>query len=409
MATDELAVWLYGNLVAVIERERGRLRLTYTETALSRYELGTPLLSLSLPLRPERFAQGTVRAFLDGLLPEGESRRVIARRVGASADDTFGLIRALGRDCAGAVVIQPGADPPPPPATTTTAAPLEPEEIDSLVRELRSTPLGVGGRVRISLAGVQDKLVLTKMPNGDWGRPVDGTPSTHILKPEIAAYPLTVANEAFCMRVAKHIGLDVADVETTEIAGRKLIVVERYDRRIGPDGSVHRIHQEDFCQAAGLPPELKYEEHGGSSFARLAQILVDVGQPDSLDRLLGAVFINSLIGNGDAHAKNYSLLHEDSGRLRLSPLYDLVSTSYYGDNRLAMFIDNVQRTDRVSAPRMVNEGIRWGMARRRATGIIDDLLGRAPAALDAALDETMGVPSELVALMDQQLVRLRSE
>lgn len=118
---DELAVWLYGTWVATIDSERRRQRLTYTDEALSLYSPGTPLLSLSLPVRAERFPQGIVRPFLDGLLPEGESRRVIASDVGVGADDTYGLVRELGRDCAGAIVIQPMEESAPPPSTTLTA------------------------------------------------------------------------------------------------------------------------------------------------------------------------------------------------------------------------------------------------------------------------------------------------
>ncbi len=190
---------------------------------------------------------------------------MIAREVGVGADDTYGLVRELGRDCAGAMVIQPMEESAPPPSTTLTAERLSDEELADLVRNLKSAPLGAGGRVRISLAGVQAKLLLTRMPDTTWGRPVDGTPSTHILKPEVAAYPNTVENEAFCMRVAKHLGLRVANVETTEVAGRKLIVVERYDRLVQPDGKVERIHQEDFCQATGTKPDDKYQEDGGPS------------------------------------------------------------------------------------------------------------------------------------------------
>ena len=111
---DELAVWLYGDRVAIVDRERGRPRLVYTEEALERYDLGTPLLSLSLPVANRRYPQGVVRSFLDGLLPEGDVRRSIARELGLRPDDTFGLIEALGRDCAGAVIVQPAEDPPPP-------------------------------------------------------------------------------------------------------------------------------------------------------------------------------------------------------------------------------------------------------------------------------------------------------
>jgi serine/threonine-protein kinase HipA len=406
---DELAVWLYGDRVAIIDRHRGRPRLVYTEDALSRYELGTPLLSLSLPVSERRYTQGIVRPFIDGLLPEGESRKSIARDVGARADDTYGLIRELGRDCAGAIVVQPADEPAPPTPTTVTAEALTPDDVATLVSNLRSAPLGAGGRVRISLAGVQEKLLLTRMPDGKWGRPVDGTPSTHILKPEIAAYPRTVENEAFCMRIAQNLGLDVAAVETTEIAKRKLIVVERFDRTVSSDGAVERIHQEDFCQATGVPPDTKYEEDGGPSLQRIAGILQSVAAADSLERFLQAVALNVLIGNGDAHAKNFSLLHHASGALTLTPLYDLICTLHYGDNRLSMYIDTVQRTDRVTAERIANEAVRWGMSRERAVSTINDILDRAPAAMSAARKQTPRLPRELYATVQGQLSQLRSQ
>jgi len=404
---NELAVWLYGERVAIVDLHRGRPRLAYTEEALGNYDLGTPLLSLSLPVGTQRYTQGVVRPFLDGLLPEGEPRKSIGRDLGLRADDTYGLIEALGRDCAGAVVIQPLEDPPPPTPTTATAEQLSSAELEALVRDLRSAPLGVGGRVRVSLAGVQEKLLLTLMPDGSWGRPVEGTPSPHILKPEIAAYPHTVENEALCMRIAKHLDLDVAAVETTEIAGRKLIVVERYDRVVAAGGAVERIHQEDFCQATGTPPDTKYEEDGGPALRRVAGILESVAAPGSLEMLAGAVTLNALLGNGDAHAKNFSLLHRVSGGLALTPLYDLMCTRYYGDDRLAMYVDSVQRADRVTAERIVNEIAGWGVPRNRATEIVGALLDRAAAAISAAAEETDGVPDDLVAAIEQQLARLR--
>jgi serine/threonine-protein kinase HipA len=405
---DELAIWLYGDWVATIDLHRGRPCLVYTEDALSRYELGTPLLSLSLPVSERRYTQGIVRPFIDGLLPEGESRKSIARDLGVRADDTYGLICELGRDCAGAVVIQPTHEPAPPAPTTVTAEALTLGDVATLVSNLRSAPLGAGGRVRISLAGVQEKLLLTRMADGQWGRPVDGTPSTHILKPEIAAYPKTVENEAFCMRIAQNLDLDVAAVETTEIAKRKLIVVGRFDRIVSPGGTVERIHQEDFCQAMGVPPETKYEEDGGPSLQPIAGILQSAAAADSLERFLQAVTLNVLIGNGDAHAKNFSLLHHTSGALTLAPLYDLMCTLHYGDNRLAMYIDTVQRTDRVTAERIANEAVSWGMSRERAVSTINNILDQAPAAMSAARKQTPRLPRELYATVQGQLSQLRS-
>lgn len=406
--TNELAVWLYDANVARIDQVRGRLRLRYTDDALAHYALGVPLLSLSLPLRPERYTHGVVRPFIDGLLPEGEPRQVLANDLRLARDDTYGLIAALGRDCAGALVIQPADDPPPPSATVLTATPLEDSELEDLVRNLRSAPLGVGGSVRISLAGVQEKLVLTRLPNGGWGRPTAGTPSTHILKPAIDRFPQTVENEFFCLRLAHHLGLRVPMATMTTIGQRRVIVVERYDRRVHEDGSVERIHQEDFCQAMGVAPEKKYEQDGGPSLRAIAEILQSAAVAGSLDDLLRAVTLSVLVGNGDAHGKNYSLLHEAAGTLRLAPIYDVVSTMIYGDDRLAASVDAVGRMDHVTGERLLNEAVRWGMSRRRGTEIVIELLDRVPAAVAAAHEQTDGLPPSITAVLDAQVGRLRN-
>lgn len=402
-----LAVWLYGIKVAHIDQQRGRLRLAYTEDALGQYELGVPLLSLSLPLSRRRYTHDVVSAFLDGLLPEGEARRAVARDVGVSSVNTYGLIRAIGRDCAGALVIQPDEQSAPPRPTTLTAEPLGATELAGLVANLRSAPLGVGGRVRISLAGVQEKLLLTRMPDGTWGRPVDGTPSTHILKPEVAGFPETVENEAFCMRLARHLGLPVAPVETMQLNSRELIVVERYDRVVHPDGSVERLHQEDFCQAIGAPPERKYEEDGGPSLRDIAGILQAVAGGGAVEGLLRAVVLNVLIGNGDAQAKNFSLLHYPAGSIGLAPLYDLMSTVRYGDQRLAMSIDGTVLIRLVTTHHILREAARWGMTLRRAEGVVADLLSRVPAAVARATDEGTEVPREIPGSVSSQAAQMR--
>lgn len=406
--SENLAVWLYGREVAVIDQVRGRMRLAYTREATTSYSLGFPLLSLSLPIKLERYAHGIVRPFLDGLLPEGEARQAIARDLGLSSDDTFALIAALGRDCAGALIIQPASDPAPTRHTTLSAKRLADADIARLVADLGRAPLGIGERVRLSLAGVQEKLLLTRMPDGAWGSPIDGTPSTHILKPGIASYPSTVENELLCMRVAGHLGLSTASVEVIRVGGRKLLVVERYDRVVHEDGGVERIHQEDFCQATGTDPAKKYEENGGPALRQIAEILLNAATSSaSVVVLLKAAVFNAVIGNGDAHAKNFSLLHLESGALELAPLYDLLSTLFYKQDRLAMYIDSAQRTTRVTSERLVNEAVSWGISRKVAAGTVDEMLSRMPSALEAALDETPEVPSRLVQVMRAQFARVR--
>ena len=198
-------------------------------------------------------------------------------------------------------------------------------------------------------------------------------------------------------------------METTEIAGRKLIVVERYDRSVAADGSVERIHQEDFCQAMGLPPETKYEEDGGPSLQAHRRHLGSGGGSRSLpSELLRAVTLNALIGNGDAHAKNFSLLHHASGALTLAPLYDLLCTLHFGDDRLAMYVDGVHHTNRVTAERLASEAVRWGMSKDHAREIIHAILENAPTAIETARHETDGVPDALVATIESQAAQLRS-
>lgn len=404
-----LTIWLYGHQVATVEKERkNRLRLSYTEEALATFEGGIPLLSVALPVTPDRYPNGMTHAFLDGLLPEGEPRRAIAEDFDLLANDVFGLLAVLGQDCAGALVILPEGDRPSPMASTRTARPLGERDLGELVANLRSAPLGIDRNVRLSLAGVQEKLLLTRLPDGSWGRPVGGTPSTHILKPEIERFQNTVENEAFCMRTASHLGLAVAKVETILVDERPVLVVERFDRRVDPDGTIHRIHQEDLCQAMGLPPDRKYEEGGGPTLLRTARVLQDVADRSSPATLLRALTLNVALGNCDAHGKNFSLLHSESGALRLAPLYDLLSTRLYPlDDKLAMYVDSVQKADRVTAARIVNEAMRWGISKRNAEEIVLDLLDRLPGAISAAANETDGLSPELPDLVDRRVGRLR--
>lgn len=410
MALDTLSIWLYGEEIAIVEkRGNERLRLSYTKQALDGYPAGTPLLSVALPLTSEPYPNAVTRAFLDGLLLEGGPRQAIAADLDLRASDVFGLLAALGRDCAGALVIQPAGDPPPPEPTTSSATPLGDDELAALAANLHRAPLGINREVRLSLAGVQEKLLLARMPDGRWGRPIVGTPSTHILKPEVEPFGDTVENEAFCMTVASILALDVAVVEIIDVDGRAVLAVERYDRAVAADGAVRRIHQEDLCQALKLAPSAKYEQDGGPTYARIADVLQDFAGPGALQALLRAMTLNVALGNCDAHGKNFSLLHTETGSIRLAPLYDLLSTRLYPglDDRLAMYVDTVQKADSVSAARIVDEAARWGMPQGLATEILADLLDRLPAAISAAVEAVDPLPERIAELVLDRVARLR--
>ncbi len=402
---EDLTLWLDGVPVAVVEAERRRLRLSYTDEARAAHPPGTPLLSLALPVSAQSYGTLATRTFLDGLLPEGEPRRAVAERLRLRADDTIGLIAALGRDCAGAVVIQPSAAPPP--TQSGSHEPLDEAALARLLAGLRSAPLGAEGRVRVSLGGAQEKLVLARSQDGRWARPLDGAPSTHILKPEIRGLPGTVANEAFALRLALHLGVPAAPVQVIEVEGRPVLVVTRYDRRVDESGTVSRLHQEDVAQALGVPPERKYEADGGPRLRDVASLLAAL-EPADLVTLVRYLVVNVLVGNGDAHAKNYSLVHEPGGAVRLAPLYDVLSTLALDDRHLAMRVDGVERTDRVTRAHLLGEVVGWGVARRAAEETLDTLLERLAEASSRAREEVPGVPAEVLEVLDAQRSRLET-
>jgi serine/threonine-protein kinase HipA len=160
--------------------------------------------------------------------------------------------------------------------------------------------------------GIQAKLILVRSPSGGYGQPLNGTPSTCLLKPEHGEYPEIVANEAFGLRLANSAGLDAARAEPLQIGGRPCLYVERFDRAIDGNGRIVRIHQKDVCQALGIVPVDKYEVSGGPSIAAIVQLLRDIGSPRAaadIIKLIEAVLLNFLLGNSDAHEKNYALLY----------------------------------------------------------------------------------------------------
>jgi serine/threonine-protein kinase HipA len=339
---DALEVWLYDRRAGRLERSRGELSFTYAREYAA--DAGPPLSS-AMPVREEPYGHTEAESFFANLLPEGKARRAVAKLAHVSDGNDYGLLAALGGDCAGAVsLLPPGTEPS---GGGTSGAPgrrgsvdwLDDARLAAAIDDLPRRPLMADpdGDIRISLAGAQDKLVI--VVDGDRiGLPVGSTPSTHIVKTPIAGYDDTVANEAFCLRLARELGLGATSASAGSVAGREVLLVERYDRRPlmsrdhaapRPPGTA-RIHQEDFCQALGLAPESKYENEGGPGLAacfRLVSDAVAVPAPDTL-RLVDAATFNFLIGNHDAHAKNFSLLHAPGGT-RLAPFYDLLSTTVY--------------------------------------------------------------------------------
>lgn len=312
-------------------------------------------LSLSLPLQPGPFAPETSKILFANLLPEGQLRDHFASKHRLSADDDYGLLAVLAGDCAGALAIYPGQPGFKLPAAPRQYRQLEEKELAQLLEEayiMDPSFLGETERTRLSLAGVQDKL-----PIAIFGEsiclPLDGSPSTHILKPPHHRFPTLVENEGFCMALALEMGLPVPTSYLLRISQKELVyIVERYDRKIGKDGIPLRIHQEDFCQATGHSYRRKYEVQGGPGYAECFQVVSRCRNPlaDRI-KLINLAIFNYLIGNADCHAKNISLLYDSGSNPSLAPFYDLVCTAIYPQlsSQLAMAIGGIHTPRDVDA------------------------------------------------------------
>lgn len=301
-------------------------------------------LSLSLPLQIEPFPPEAAKAFFSNLLPEGQLRDHFASKHRVSPDDDFGLLAALGGDCAGALALYPGGPDYAFEAKPPSYRPFTSDELRQLLDEayiMDPSFLGEEERTRLSLAGVQDKLPVAIL--GDTiSLPLDGSPSTHILKPPNHRFPTLVENEAFCMALARVMGLQVPNTSMLKIGEKNLVyLIERYDRQVDKSGGLVRIHQEDFCQATGKSYRLKYEEKGGPGFHDCFQIVGRCRNPlaDRI-KLLNLAIFNYLICNADCHAKNTSVLYDSGPNPSLAPFYDLVCTGIYPQlsSQLAMAI-----------------------------------------------------------------------
>ena len=335
--TEQLDVYLCDRLAGVLERDGGRMSFRYLPEYL---QSDSPaVVSSTLPLSDRIYEERDVMAFFSNLLPDEGVRRRIAEIVGVTPEDTFGLLREIGGDCAGAIAFWPPGKRP-----CRTDKPVYREltdaEADDVLRNLGSRPLGIDEDFRgISGAGAQDKLIAC-LRDGKILLPLRGTPSTHIIKPEIERFPFSVENENFCMNLSRRCGFDTAECCIVRFGQFDYYVTRRYDRT-EVDGVVRRLHQEDFCQLLKCRPEIKYQDQGGPSIVECVRLLRELHLPGSdVMSFVDRVVFNFLIGNGDAHGKNFSVVYRD-GMPRISPQYDLICTTVYPQigKKMAMKFD----------------------------------------------------------------------
>lgn len=336
----ELGVWWRGRRVGTVTNQAGdRMAFRYADE-WTRSEDAFPI-SLSLPLGREEFGEAA-HCFFANLLPEADVRVRLCQQLKVSPGNDFELLGRIGGECAGALNV--GPEPGEPDRGEPRYIAVDPEELRrwSLAKlpDVFSTVVGRDG-VRLSLAGAQDKLPV-RIEGEEVRLPVGGAASTHVLKFASARFKHLPENECLMAIAARRLGLVVSESRLWRLPrGGRILVVERYDRRI-EEGEVVRLHQEDFCQALGRSPLRKYEKEGGPSAGELAEVVRRYGSIPAMDlrTLIRWQLFNWLFGNADGHAKNLSLLIEQVSGVRLAPIYDLVCTQIYKtlDRSMAMSI-----------------------------------------------------------------------
>jgi serine/threonine-protein kinase HipA len=425
-----LNVLLNGRLVGRLRRESsGAIDFRYDESWLN-WDDAIPV-SLSLPLREDRYIGEPVFAVFDNLLPDNQDiRRRLAERSHAEGSDAHSLLAAVGRDCVGALQFLPdGIEAGP--AGSLDARPVSDEEIATILADLGRNPLGVGDdrEFRISLAGAQEKTALLFWKK-KWHVPHGTTATTHILKPEIGRLPNgidlshSVENEYLCLKLSAALGLPTTKAEIAEFAGRKALVVERFDRLWTKDRRLLLLPLEDCCQALSVPPNLKYESDGGPGIRDIADLLKGSDTPEADQRVLfKAQLVFWLLGATDGHAKNFSLRLASRGRFSLAPLYDILSAQPNVDAKqikknqmkLAMAVGKNRHyvVDSVTPRHFEQTAELCGYPARNLAEIVQELRDTTPSAIDKTLaqlpkDFPESVAASIVGATKHRLELLRA-
>lgn len=378
-----LDVYFHNKKIGVLKEHNSRLSFKYSDDA-------TESIAYQLPLQKEAFGDKQTRSFFSNLLPEGDVVKKIAQIKQISINNPFALLRELGGECAGAVSLYPQDMTP---VFNNTLEEISEDELAALLGKLSQTPLLTGEGIRLSLAGAQEKLALTIFPDNDtYYKPSDKYISTWILKPENRNFPDLIYNEYFCVKLAGLVGLNVAECKLKKFGSITAYMTKRFDRletvRSCPEvrgadavrqwNIVQRIQQEDFCQGMGLSNKKYQRTEGGPSVKQCFQFIHNNLANKAKDELhfLRSIVFNFLIGNSDAHGKNFSYLHTENGYV-LAPLYDLVSTQVYPQlaKEMSMAIGGEYEPDRITRNNFVMMAKELGIKKQ----LIDDILNKLSA------------------------------
>lgn len=352
----ELAVELYGTRLGVLTGERNEFQFAATSEGIDRFGLGSTVLSLAVPLlstAPRR--PRLVQNFFEEVLSEGATREQLALNARLDSTNTMALLARYGRDVAGSLQIWDPTDPAEP--RIPEARPVTDAQIAAMFNEVRTNPLGNKGRRRLSsLAGVQDKVLLARV-GGEWAEPLDGYPSTHILKPRSGRHLSLIFDEEYGSRFARGVGLATFETRIGMFDGHPALVVERYDR----DEAGERVHQEDFNQVLGHRGDEKYEPTTGDGRLRaIAASLREHAGSREVRKLVTMMTVSTALGNLDMHAKNISIIHAPDGSVSLAPMYDVVPQLHLDvDPDVALQVNGKYEHREISGADLVAEAESW--------------------------------------------------
>lgn len=427
-----LNVFLNNRLVGRLNRaSSGAIEFLYDRGWLDQ-ENSIPV-SLSLPLREERYTGRPVVAVFDNLLPDSDAMRArIAERVGAPGTDAYSLLAIIGRDCVGALQFLPDTMAPDKVgghAGKIEGSSINGDEIGRIIANLARAPLGLDDddAFRISVAGAHEKTALL-YTKGKWWKPKGTTPTTHILKPQIGRLSNgidlsnSVENEFYCLKLLEAFGLTANKARIATFGAHKALVVERFDRLWTKDGRLLRLPQEDCCQALSFPPTLKYQNQGGPGIVQIARLLRGSDDPE-LDQLafFKAQILFWLIGATDGHAKNFSIFLTPGGRYRMTPFYDVLTAQPSLDGgeiqpkamKLAMSVGdkNHYRINEITGRHYMQIGTKAGIPKPLVKRAIDETRGRSDDALrqvEAQLpgDFPESIHASVAKAVKQRLIQL---
>lgn len=382
---------------------------------------GSQPISIGLPVQPQPFTPAQTKAYFDGLLPEGYTRHTVAQWMHVDENDYLSILHGLGRECLGALCISEEDE-----ILDASYEPVSDQQVRELAAEGASKSTELVTKAHLSLTGASGKVGLYYDREANrWYLPWGTAPSTHIVKQSHVRLNGIVTNEQLCLLTAARCGIDIPKsfIVNTGNAGEHevLFATERYDRVftqdpmfIGDHPVPTRLHQEDFAQAMGIPASRKYETEPSGYLRKMFAILLQRSADPITDqlKLWDRIVFNCLIGNTDSHVKNFSLLYgTDLKTVRLSPAYDIVSTTIYEQSTrdMAFWIGDALSLDNITEASFRTLAKEVGLGERMAMSHFNSMRNRFTSALHESAAELAGAGYPKAAEIEQRILTTGSK